>query len=125
MSERVAELKIVLEERRANVAKAQDYLAQLKAHGSPRERVDAPNGYWSRVRAAKRHLSECLERLRAARADIVRVSGTTGSDPRWTLIRDAWRLLQRLEDDGVDLGEDGQKLLDEIEFHVPASRLAG
>jgi len=118
--DRVAELKAKVDELKAAVRNAQDELTRIRGSAQPRG-----SGYWDRVAAAKKHWNECVRKLQAAKTDLVRVTGTTGSDPRWTLIRDAWRLLQRLEDQGIDLGEDGRKLLDDIEFHVPTAKLLG
>jgi hypothetical protein len=119
--DRVAELKAIVDERKHAVREAQDALTAVRGSSDPNGRTT----YWPRFHAAKRHWNDCVRRLQEAKTDLVRVTGTTGSDPRWELIRDAWRLLQRLEDSGVDLGEDGRKLLDEIEFHVPSSKLVG
>lgn len=116
--DRVAELKLVVDEWKAKVRDAQDALTLIKGQSRPGD-----NDYWSRFHKAKAHWNECVKQLQRAKTDLHRVSGTTGSDPRWGLIRDAWRFLQRLEDAGVDLGADGRKLLDDIEFHIPTSKL--
>ena len=117
--DRVVELKARVDGLKAEVRAAQDALTLIRGQGEPGVRN------WGRLHAAKRHWNECIKRLQQAKTDLVRVSGTTGSDPRWVLISGAWRLLQRLEDSGVDLGEDGRKLLDDIEFHIPQSKLTG
>jgi hypothetical protein len=117
--DRVAELKARVDELKAAVRDAQNELTLIKGSAEP----DGGKHYWQRLHAAKKSWNDCVRRLQEAKTDLVRVTGTTGSDPRWSLISDAWRLLQRLEDSGVDIGEDGRKLLDEIEFHIPASKL--
>jgi len=116
--DRVAELRDEVERRKAAVREAQDELTRVRGQAHPSGKL-----YWDNFHAAKRRWADSVQKLQAAKNDLIRVCGTTGSDPRWDLIRDAWRLLQRLEDSGVDLGDDGRKLLDDIEFHVPTSRL--
>ncbi len=119
--DRVAELKARVDEAKAAVRDAQDKLTAIR--GSVDPNGSGKNNYWPRFHAAKKHWNDCVKRLQEAKTDLIRVTGTTGSDPRWALIADAWRLLQRLEDSGVDLGEDGRALLDAIEFHIPTSKL--
>jgi hypothetical protein len=119
--DRVAELKARVDDLKAKCREAQDTLTLIKGTADPSGR----NNYWKRFHAAKKHWNDCVRQLQEAKTDLVRATGTTGSDPRWHLIAEAWRLLQRLEDHGVDLGEDGRKLLDEIEFHIPTSKLTG
>jgi hypothetical protein len=116
--ERVQELKARVEEMKAAVRDAQSSVTVAKGQSMPGDK-----GYWKRVNDAKLHWNKCLKQLADAKADLVKVTGTTGSDPRWGLISSAWRLLQRLEDSGVDLGDDGRKLLDDIEFHIPMAKL--
>lgn len=117
--DRVAELKSRVDQCKADVREAQDALTLIKGSADP----SGKNNYWARFHTAKKKWNDCIRKLQEAKTDLVRVTGTTGSDPRWELIRDAWRLLQGLEDSGVNLGEDGRKLLDEIEFHIPTSKL--
>lgn len=81
---------------------------------------------WSSRRAfvaAKDRLRKLQLDLRAAKLELTKLSGTTGTDPRWALLAKAYHVLQRLEEGGVDLGDDGRALCDDIEFHVPAHRL--
>jgi hypothetical protein len=116
--ERIQELKAQVEDLKAAVRDAQSKVTVAKGQSIPGDK-----GYWRRVNDAKDVHNKCLKRLADAKADLAKVAGTTGSDPRWALISGAWRLLQRLEDGGVDLGEDGRKLLDDIEFHIPMAKL--
>ena len=62
--------------------------------------------------------------MQQKKLELTKLCGTTGSDPRWDLVRRAYAVLTRLDDAGVDIGEHGAKLLDDIEFHVPQSKLS-
>jgi hypothetical protein len=116
--DRTAELKAAVDKCKAEVRDAQEALEGLKgrAHAGAR-------GGWAEFERAKRRWKNALRALSEAKVALIRVTGTTGSDPRWLLIRDAWRVLNRLQESGIAIGGDGEKLLDEIEFHVPASKL--
>jgi hypothetical protein len=116
--ERVAELKAELDRCKAEVRAAQEALSGLRGRAEAGGR-----GGWPEYRAARKRWEDALRARSEAQLALVRVTGTTGSDPRWTLIRDAWRILNRLQDAGVDIGEDGEKLMNDIEFQVPASKL--
>jgi hypothetical protein len=117
---RIAELKERIAELQLKVREAQDKLTLIRGRSDPTE-TQAKFQY--RIADAKKWLNEAVLNLQKAKADLIKLSGVTGGDPRWDLIRDAWRYLQKLEDRGIDLGQDGAQLLNDIEFHIPASKL--
>lgn len=78
---------------------------------------------WRAYQSKKKEWQAALNDLSDAKLELVRLSGTSGGDPRWILIREAWHVLNELDERGVVLGERGEALMDEIEFHVPHSKL--
>ena len=80
-------------------------------------------GTWQTYQRLKKEWQRAVNDLSAAKVELTKLSGTTGSDPRWQLLREAWHVLSAIEESGVDIGERGHALLDDIEFHVPHSKL--
>ena len=79
---------------------------------------------WNRRRQElKQEHSQLLEKLRGAKQELRKLSGTTGTDPKWDLVKRAYVVLSDLDEKSVDIGEKGRLLLDEIEFHVPMAKL--
>lgn len=72
---------------------------------------------------AKTQLKAAQLELGNVKQKLARLCGTTGTDPKWLLLREAWHVLNEIEERGVDIGERAHALLDEIEFHVPAAKL--
>ena len=72
---------------------------------------------------AKAALRVAQNELANAKLELTKLSGTTGGDPRWKLLRETWHVLNELEERGVELGDRAEALLEEIEFHVPAAAL--
>lgn len=116
-----AEQKLLVEALKSKVMRLQAETAErgAAAKGSfPRR-----SSLFTAWEVKKKEHQAAIEELRAAKAVLVRLSGTDGSDPKWALAREAWHVLNELDERGVDIGERGQALLDEIEFHVPLSML--
>lgn len=120
-NERVKETKIRVDALKAEVTALMARVAE--ARDLARGTVPRRQSLWSAYEQSKRALASSQEKLREANSELVRLAGTTGSDPRWTLLREAWHVLSRLDEDGVDIGERGHALIDEIEFHVPHAKL--
>lgn len=121
--DRVADAKVRVEELRRHVRTLQDELANLPkppAKGFERSMSDA---FWEKRKTLRGAWIKACNELGEAKAELAKLSGTNGSDPKWALIAGAWRVLNRLDEAGVDIGEDGRALLDSIAFHVPLSKL--
>lgn len=117
-NQRAIDVKVRVEELKTLVRTLQDQLPQAKADANLGKR-----GGWPEYSSLKRRWTTAVNDLGKAKADLVKLSGTTGGDPRWELCQRAWRVLNRLDEAGIDIGDDGHQLLDDIEFHVPASKL--
>jgi hypothetical protein len=121
MDERQKEAKIRVEGLRASVAAAMAQVAEARdrAKGTFPRRDSLYQAYSDRKKA----LASVQAQLREAKDELVKLSGTQGGDPKWDLIREAWHVLSALDEAGIDIGERGHALIDDIEFHVPHSRL--
>ncbi len=104
--------------------KVAEHQAKVAAAGA------AAKGAWPR----RRSLFDEYDRLKSltpkvhaelaqAKLELTELSGTDGGDPKWKLLVRAWRVLNELEEAGIEIGEKGRALLDDIEFHVPHSKL--
>ena len=118
MSDAIAEAKLRVENAKSLVRSLQLEMPQLKADALQNSR-----GGWVLYNRKKKEFTGALAELGAAKADLTKLSGTGGGDPRWNLLRKAWLLLNRMQESGVDIGDEGQELIDDIEFHVPAAKL--
>ena len=120
-SQRAKEAKLHVEMLKAKVARLQTQTAEhgAAAKGSFPRRPSL----FAAWEASKKELHAAVADLQAAKATLVRLSGTTGSDPKWVLLREAWHVLTALDEAGIDIGERGHALIDEIEFHVPLAKL--
>lgn len=119
--ERVFEVKTRVEGLKTRVRNLQLSLQQAKetAEGQwPRQA-----GTWKTYQDTKKDHARAVTELSAAKLELTRLSGTTGHDPRWRLLREAWHVLNDLEEQGVKLSERAEALIDDIEFHVPHSKL--
>lgn len=102
-------------------ARIRDIQAQM-----PQAKADAVTGMrhgWQGLDNLKKRLRQTLDEYAGAKADLIRLCGTTGADPKWELLSKTWVVLSRLEESGVDIGEMGRDIVTDIEFHVPASKL--
>lgn len=117
-NERVKEVKIKVDGLKASVTAIMAQVAEARDRTIPRR-----ESLWLAYDERKKALASVQEKLREAKAELVRLSGTTGSDPRWTLLREAWHVLSALDEAGVDIGDRGHALIDDIEFHVPHAKL--
>lgn len=120
-NERVLEVKGRVEALKVLVRQLQSELADAKplTEGQwPRQA-----GTWQRYQRLKTEWRTAVDRLGAAKLELSKLSGTSGGDPRWALLREAWRVLNELEERGVELGERAEALMNDIEFHVPLSKL--
>lgn len=120
-NERVKEVKIKVDGLKASVVALQAQVAE--AGNLAKGTVPSRRAYWDAYSERKKALASAQEKLREAKAELTRLAGTTGSDPRWTLLREAWHVLSALDEAGVDIGERGHALIDDIEFHVPHAKL--
>lgn len=119
--DRVPEVKARVESLKARVRTLQAALGEARALAEgqwPRQ----PRT-WQAYQQAKRDYASALNDLSAAKVELTTLSGVTGSDPRWRLLCEAWYVLSTLDEAGVDIGERGHALIDDIEFHVPHSKL--
>lgn len=112
---RVAELKLAVERQKTLVAKLQEQQASLN-DGSFR------HGHWNQRRNLRQQKEIATAKLRELKSELARVSGMT-SDPRIDLLVRAHHLLDELADRGVDIGLEGEAIIDGIEFIVSAKRL--
>ncbi len=78
---------------------------------------------WTGVqrRVATRDIEAISKCLRDAKDELRRLSGTHTGDPKWALIARCYRFLNALDESA--LGDEGEALLQEIEFHVPPAKL--
>ena len=114
---RILEVKTKVEDLKARV---RDLQADLPSY---RQRADrGERGAADKYREMKRRLAMATDELKLAKTELVALSGNP-SDPKWSLIVEAWRVLEAVAASGVDIGERGQKLLEDIEFHVPPEKL--
>lgn len=120
-NDRVAEVKARVEALKCKVREQQDALPELRLY------ADAGNrGAWAVYQKARREWQASLKLLSEAKVELVQLSGTGhGGDQKWRLIHRAWALLTRMQEAGTDIGEEGQALIDDIEFHVPVAKLQG
>ena len=116
-NERLLAVKTKMEALKVRVRELQAELPQYKADAEMGRR-----GGWTKYREMKQRWQAAVDQLGQLKLELIALSGT-GSDPKWGLIAEAWRILDALEESGVDIGERGRKLLDDIEFHVPMSKL--
>lgn len=119
--ERVLDVKARVEEAKALVRALQ---LELTEHSCKAGSMRARDFFRQRDNI-KRRMNAALAELERHKKELRALSGTTGSDPRWALLARTWRYLNALEDSGVKLGDEGQALLDAIEFHVPTAKLVG
>ncbi len=95
----------------------------------PAAKMQAESSYprrqssWDAYHAMRKSWSEAVRDLGAAKLELTRLSGTTGTDPRWKLVYEAYHLLSTLDEGGVDIGKRGEDLLEAIEFHCPTAKL--
>lgn len=115
--QRTLEVKRTVDERKEVVRTIQ---AQLEEHNAF---YSTSPQYWRKKSELKKRFNEAVSHLNVAKNELRALSGTGGGDPKWELIREAYRVLIRLEEAGIDIGERGSALLDSITFHVPASKL--
>jgi hypothetical protein len=109
-------MKVAVERQKALVSRLQKEIGELRPEkGETGTRVRVWN-------ARKRDWHEAVEKLRTLKAELAKLSGTMG-DPRIDMLVRARRVLLDLEERGIAIGPDGEKLLDDIEFHVSPSRL--
>lgn len=78
---------------------------------------------WRQMAARKEDFNRACSALKDAKIKLVKLSGTTGHDQRWILVTRSYAVLCKLDEAGVDIGEIGRKLIEDIEFHVPLSKL--
>ncbi len=121
--ERVMEVKHRVEALKSTVARLGTAMAVLGKCPTDTRSQSSWDTWRKERNRTKQELTKASENLRTAKTDLRRLSGTTGSDPKWGLIAEAYFVLEDLEEAGVDIGEKGHKLMDEIEFHVSPSRL--
>lgn len=118
------EAKVLVEVLKGKVARLQAEVGEkgALAKGSfPRSRDKF--AAWER---AKKDWQAAMAELRAAKETLAKLSTSSslnGSDPKWDLIREAWHVLNELEERGVDIGDRAEALIEDIEFHVPAWKL--
>lgn len=118
---RVVEVKVRVEELRAKVRTQMEAVADAKiAYESQWPRRHHDRQTWDR---AKKALVLLQNQLANAKLELTKLSGTTGHDPKWRLLREAWHILNEFEERGIEIGERAEALLDEIEFHVPHAAL--
>jgi hypothetical protein len=120
-SDRVTEVKARVEALKTRVRTLQAQLpeAKIAAEGAyPRN-----ESRWAYYRRLKKDWLTATNELSVAKVELTKLCGTTGGDPKWDLIREAWHVLVGLDEAGVDIGDRGHALIDEIEFHVPANKL--
>ena len=119
--DRVIETKTRVEAIKVRVRALQVSLADAKALAEGQWPRQA--GTWGAYQRKKREWQEAVNELGAAKLELTKLSGTSGGDPRWALLRKAWRVLNELEERGVVLGDRGEALMEDIEFHVPLAKL--
>lgn len=116
---RLTEAGCQLQEAKARVREVQEELAAL--NGTP-----DVLGFWKRKQDIKKRLAFALRCLDERKVEVRALSGGSGTDPKWVLLAKCHRVLTRLDEADVDIGEDGQDVLDQIEFHVaPALLMRG
>lgn len=115
------EAKLLVETLRGKVARLQAEVGEkgADARGSFPRRPEKFRAYEN----AKKDWQAAITELKAAKLKLARLEGSTGGDPKWALLREAWHVLNEIDERGVDIGERGHALLEEIEFHVPAAKL--
>lgn len=122
IKDRMVEVKERVEELKGKVVALQSSLGDKNMVDDRGRRLSA--GEWNRQRQLlKVQLANATEELREAKSELRKLSGTTGSNPLWEVVRKAYRVLLRLEEAGVEIGEDGREAMETIEFHVPFSKL--
>lgn len=102
-------------------ARIRDIQSQL-----PQAKADAQTGMrggWQAYTNLKKNLVDALAVLAEAKTELVRLCGTTGTDPKWELLAKAWVVLTRLDEGDADIGQLGRDVVADIEFHVSASKL--
>lgn len=112
------EAKALVESLKIRVDEMNRAFPQLKADAQTGMR-----GGWRALDAHRKEHRQVLAQLRTAKIDLAKLSGTTGTDPKWQLIARGWSVLIGLENAGVDIGERGRALVEDIEFHVPNAKL--
>ncbi len=120
-----------LEPHMAAKARVEDLKNQVRQlQGKIAEAGALAKGTWPRRRSLfdeydrlKKQLPPLVAKLGEAKRELSELSGTDGGDPKWKLAVRAWRVLNELEEAGVEIGEKGRALLDDIEFHVPLAKL--
>lgn len=120
--ERVLQVKEEIERLKGQVLEFQNHLSDKNMVDVTGRRL--PFAEWNRRRQDfKVKYAETLELLRTRKQELRKLSGTSGTDPKWELIKRAYVLISNLDESNVDIGDKGRALLDEIEFHVPMSKL--
>lgn len=117
--DRAKDVKRRVEALKVDVLRLQSELPELRMRAEGR----LPGG-WTAYNEKKKAWTAAMTQLCEAKAELRELSGTTGGDPKWDLIRVAYRVLTRLDEAGIDIGTEGAQLLADIEFHVPTSKLA-
>ena len=118
--ERIGEVKRLVEQYKCAVRDTNEEMHQHRL-----KQGVMPVGRWHELRnRISNRLRMQQKLLGEAKAELSKLSGTTGGDPKWAMLVTAYRVLHRLDEAGTDIGKDGQKLLDDLEFHVPLAKLA-
>lgn len=120
--ERVLQVKEEIERLKGQVLELQNLLSDKNMVDVTGRRL--PFHEWNRRRQEfKTKYSSLLEHLRERKQELRKLSGTGGTDPKWELVKRAYALISALDEKNIDIGDKGRELLDEIEFHVPMSKL--
>ncbi len=112
--------------RRANELRTR--IAELNIDLEDRNMVDGrghrltPAEAYDRKQTIKRTIVRTEGELAQVRADLRRYS-SVGRDPTRALLARAYQILDGLDEQGVDIGERGIELLEDIEAHVPPEML--
>jgi len=119
--DRILDVKARIEELKGLVLDVQNQLSDRNMVDGRGKRM-AFLDWNARKQDLKKKHAELLDRLRAEKHELRKLSGT-GEDPKWELIKKAYVILSQLDEQGVDIGERGHALIDDIEFHVPFAKL--
>ena len=117
LDEKQLQAKTSVERRKARIAQLQAQMREMA------QKVSSTPRYWHERRMLQSQLTKEIALLSEDKIRLSTLCGTTGNSPKWLLTARAYRLLSRLEDQGVDIGEEGEQLLSDIEFHMPLAQL--
>lgn len=119
---RMLEVRELLDEAKSNLRRIQQQQANPNLCDRHGRRLT-----WHEAAIRKNDLriefEKAVDVANLLKAELRKLSEATGGDPRWKLIRDAYRAITRLDEAGVEIGEDGRAFLDSAEFHCPMAQL--